>query len=384
MLLPDAVHRLNRRIPLLRSTSLPNIAFALYLAAIALFAYSRPYYNWDLAGYLGAALRLEGKDTIAVHDQTYATLKSEVPEAAYRELSSPADPYKSLMAEDAVQFARQIHLYSIRPLYTSLLALMHLLGAPIVRVTVLVSIFSVIGTGIVVRSWLGRHLSAWGACISAILLLSGARIPDLARYSTPDGAACFVFMSGIYLLVQGRFPIAGYFVLWLSILVRTDYAVPFLVFVAFMRYGAVAGATLPQRRFAILIIACLAAVALIHMFSGNIIWEGMPYGRGFVVTIRQLFLNDLFIVLPCFIGLNIATLVAGRKHPDISHTAVQISLIAIVSLAARMILFPHLADRFYPVEYLLTGIAFAAVYFGNEALNNSRPPVIARGASVGL
>ena len=362
MITPDAVQQLIRRSSLLRSGSLPNIVFGLYLAAIALFSYSRPYYNWDLAGYVGAALRLEGKDTIAVHDETYAILKSGVPEAAYRELCSPADPYRSLMAVDAVQFARQIHLYSIRPLYTSLLALMHLLGAPVVRVTVLVSILSVIGTGIVVRSWLGRSLTAWGATVSAILILSGARIPDLARYSTPDATACLVFLCGAYLLVQGRYTFAGYILLWLSILVRTDYAVPFLVFVAFMRYGGFAGGALPPRRFAILIFACLAAVAVIHFLSGNIIWEGMPYGRGFVVTIRQLFLNDLFIVLPCFIGLNIATLVAARRQTGVTPSAVGLCLVALVSLAARMILFPHLADRFFPVEYLLTGIAFVMVY----------------------
>lgn len=365
MTTPGGVHLLTPGNRLLQSGSLARIVFALYLAAIALFSYSRPYYNWDLAGYVGAAFRLEGKDTVAVHDQTYAAIKSEVPEAAYRELCSPADPYKSLMAEDAVQFARQIHLYSIRPLYTSLLALMHLLGAPVVRVTVLVSILCVIGTGIVVRSWLGRRLTAWGATVSAILILSGARLPDLARFSTPDGMACFVFLCGVYLLVQGRFPLAAWLVLWLSILVRTDYAVPFLTVVAFRRYGKGPGGPLSRRRSAVLIFGCLAAVAVIHILSGNFIWEGMPYGRGFVVTIRQIFLNDLFIVLPCFIGLNIATLVAGGRRPDNAQPALQISLIAIVSLAARMILFPHLADRFFPVEYLLTGIAFVFIIAGD-------------------
>ena len=359
----EAVRRLIQRSALLRSNIVPMIVFGVYLAALAVFSYLRPYYNWDLAGYLGAALRLEGMDTLNVHKETYAALRSQVPVAAYTDLCSPSDPYKSLMARDPAQFARQLRLYSIRPLYTSILALIHELGGPIVRATVLISIFSVIGIACIVLIWLRQRFAAWPATVSAVLLLGGARIPDLARFSTPDAAAAFIFLAGLYMLTYGGRHRAGYFVLWLSLFVRTDYVVPMLVLLAFQRYGDFPGSTLSPRRFALLSASALATVVLIHLVNGHFIWDEMPYGRGVLTTIRQLFLNDLFIVLPCFLGLNIITLATCRNEGGVASTFVRLSQVALVSLTARIILFPHLADRFYAVEYLLTGISFVVTRF---------------------
>ena len=359
----EAVRRLIQRSALLRSSVVPRIVFGVYLAALAVFSFLRPYYNWDLVGYVGAAFRLEGMDTLKVHDETYAVLRSQVPVEAYTELCSPSDPYKSLMAGDPAQFARRLRLFSIRPLYTSILALLHELGAPIVRATVLISIFSVIGTAIIVLLWLRQRFAVWPATVSAILLLSSARIPDLARFSTPDAAAAFIFLAGLYMLIHGGGQRAGYFVLWLSLFVRTDYVVPLLVLLAFQRYGDSLGPSLSPRRFALLTTSALATVILIHLVNGHFIWDEMPYGRGVLTTIRQLFLNDLFIVLPCFLGLNIITLVTCRNERGTASTFVRLSQVALVSLTARIILFPHLAERFYAVEYLLTGISFVVTRF---------------------
>lgn len=346
------------RYPFLRSAFLPRAAFLVYLAAIAVFAWVRPYYNWDLLGYVGAALSVDDPDPIRVHEQTYALVRSAAPDSTFALLSSQTDPYRRLMAADPASFQHQLRLYAIRPLYVASLVLIRRWGWPIVEASRALSIVPVLVSAILILLWLERTSSRWTATAAAILITSAARLPDLARLSTPDALAEMFVLTGSLLFLDGKHRLVACSTLWLSIVTRTDCAVFVLALLLFARMVPPPGRPLTGLSLLLFALVVTTTAGVIHALIGHSLWEGMPYWRGLLASIRQLFLNDLFTVLPYFLGLGIVTLAIGSAQHAGTTRPVQITLIALSSIGARIALFPHLADRFFPVEYLLLGVAF--------------------------
>ncbi|MBI3195647.1 MAG: hypothetical protein HYZ34_14445, partial [Ignavibacteriae bacterium] len=94
--------------------SLP-ILFFIYLCGIAVYAYYKPFYNWDMIPYIASARTFEQHDKKQLHDEVYAEVKISVPTHVFSELTQ--GEYRQTMLNDAEAFYQQLPFYKPKLLY---------------------------------------------------------------------------------------------------------------------------------------------------------------------------------------------------------------------------------------------------------------------------
>lgn len=192
------------------------ILVAIMALIVLAFGVKKPSYNWDMIGYVAAALSAEGYQGASLNKATYDSVRSEVGPHTFDQLTQ--DDYRETVFRDPASLAQQLPFYRIRPLYVGLIRVVHAMGLEYPKSTYVVSaIFAALS--VVLLAFVAREIGAPVIAVPLVVLFSG--FIDIARLSTPDAMACFFALLTIYALIRGSTLV--FFLAAVLPLVRTDF-----------------------------------------------------------------------------------------------------------------------------------------------------------------
>ncbi|HTV84669.1 MAG TPA: hypothetical protein VME63_04655 [Dyella sp.] len=316
----------------------------------------KPYYNWDMIGYVAAALSADGHRGADLNTAAYGMVKSEVGAPTFDRLVQQ-DDYRRTVYRDPVSLQQQLPFYRIRVLYVGLIRLMHAAGVNDAKSTYLISaVFAALS--VVWLALIGRETGTPIAALPLVVAFSG--LLDVARLSTPDAMACFFALLSVYALI--RQSVLVFVVAAILPLVRTEFLLlSLLIFAHAFIYG--------KRKYALMAAAVSCALYWIVMkASGNDGWlvlfnfslihktaypaqrivshDLIDYLRPYVLIAYDLTTQPLLVLC----GLAMAVLLMHGR----GRTAAQwrlssaVYVIPIAFAAMHLALFPEMTYRFFP------------------------------------
>jgi len=196
--------------------ALVYIVYFLCLLPVAIFAFKRPYYNWDMLPYMALALKMDHADSNMVHKMTFSIAKADIPTVDYGYLTS--GEYRKKMADSTADFYSQLPFYVVKPFYIWMVYLFYKLGFSLPLSTVLPSILSYLLIGLILLSWLKKYLSTSFAFPAALLIMYSVFMVSMARLSTPDALSSLLLFSAMYLIIEMGSLTGIFLLMWLSIL----------------------------------------------------------------------------------------------------------------------------------------------------------------------
>lgn len=213
------------------------LLLALLLTAISWFAWVNPIYTWDAVPYVATAVSTGADDPDAIHASTYELLRESLDEAQFNSLTT--GDYAGAMYGDAENFASQLNMYRIKPLYVAGLRGLALAGVNPLDGLILLSLVPGLLICLLMFMWLRNLASPLPAAIVVILFSIGARLFDLSRVPVPDNLSSLAVLVGLWCLLAQRWTAAAVICLCLSIWVRTNnilFVAPLLLLLCWNAY----------------------------------------------------------------------------------------------------------------------------------------------------
>ncbi len=207
-----------------------TLLLALHLLALSWFALNHPIYTWDVVPYVATTFAAETEDPAAVHEATYGLLRQSLDAAQFNALIG--GEYAAAMYASPENFASQLSMYEIKPLYVLLLRGLSATGANPVDAIIWLSLIPGLFICVILFLWLRNMTGPMQAALVVILFSIGARLFDLSRIPTPDNLSALMVLAGVYLLLARRWVAAAVICLGLSIWVRSNnilFVAPLLV-----------------------------------------------------------------------------------------------------------------------------------------------------------
>lgn len=349
-----------------------NISFVLLAAALVFFFGEKPIYNWDMIAYMGVAVEYTEHNPQVVHESVYKTLKEEVPAPVYKNLTANIEDRQECF-ESVSAFENELSFFRAKPLYTFLVFLLHKAGIRLVMATLIPSIIACFFIMLLSYHWLGIYLKKPYAFVIALLIGFLRIISELDRYSTPDALSNLFILLSLYLVATGADKkwIVGS--LLLCIVARIDNFIFAAVVVYFIYLSG-----MKNIGFKLLVLGALAALSVIGIpmllgdkadwFTKFAFLESLPayiqHWRDTIYLIR----TDLF-----YIAMILATIFLIWKA---DKEVKSLLYIIIITISARLVLFPSLQERFF-AAYEISVLVMLAYYLGGifKGLNiqNERP-----------
>jgi hypothetical protein len=350
--------------------------FGFVLATFATLAYFVPYYDWDLAAYVGCAIASHESDPATIHGNTYAALRREFPEDAYKEIVASSD-FRRDVAQNPQHFFQQLRFYRIRSLYIRAVIALHALGLGYVAAAQLISITAFAGIGLLLFIWTSGRVGEAAAAICVSLLLFTPVLFTSARTGSPDALSALLVLLGTYLLVEGKAAVSGMALLPISLFIRTDN----ILYVAlFCCWRAWLQSTKRLRAYwifaALLAIVCVLSVNRVeHSYGWRMLMQNTEtpivnpgeiapdfsahdYFAAWLDTIDEARENSV-LVFPLLAAL---VLLTRRAEATMSGLV----KIVLLSWLARLLLFPHIEDRYFISGSALIGIAAISTFLGTK------------------
>ncbi|TDP82109.1 hypothetical protein EV672_10663 [Aquabacterium commune] len=357
-------------------------ALACLLALFVLWSGAkRPDHDWDVIGYVAAALHADGLRGVDLHRHTYDSVRHDVGERQFARLVDPSDPYRAAVYASPAALEQNVHFYAIRVLHVSAMRVISKLAgcspsralAWLNGVAGALAVFACFG--------LLRAFSVPVWLLPVLLWWAGVR--DVAKLSTPDVLACWLALSSMLALAHQRWRLALVCASLLP-LARTD-AVLWSLMVAMavvwmtsMRWQPLLAAVLSLMVCAAINHLCQNPGHLV-IFNFTLIqkhpwpasqpvatdWHvyAAAYARGVMHAIGQ----PDFLLWP----LAVLLLFAGRCMGRLHHAVVLVSLCYVL---LHMLLFPLYLQRFFVAPiFLVSTLLFREAWFWLK-LGTSRVP----------
>ncbi len=191
-----------------------------HLVAITWFALDRPIYTWDVVPYVATTLTAESDDPAAMHEVTYGLLRQSLDAAQFNSLIG--GEYAVAMYASPENFAGQLSMYEIKPLYVLLLRGLAAAGANPVDGIIWLSLVPGLLICVILFHWLRLLTGPMQAVLAVILFSVGARLFDLSRVPTPDNLSALAVTAGLWCLLARRWTAGAVACLCLSIWIRTN------------------------------------------------------------------------------------------------------------------------------------------------------------------
>jgi hypothetical protein len=170
-----------------------KLLYAGMISLVAVLSFIRPYHNGDVVAYVATAIIFRSNsnpDFVEIHRKAWATVKSSIPASHFQMLSnSPWTPKNSAI------FGEFLPYYAMKPLYVIAMEGLNVLGVPLVRAAVIISILSYVGIASLLWKWIG-----WPAFVVMIAPPAIA----MARVEQPDALNLLLAMTGFYLICERR------------------------------------------------------------------------------------------------------------------------------------------------------------------------------------
>jgi hypothetical protein len=358
-----------------------KILFPLVMAGLAIAAFQKPYYNWDMLGYMAAAVSMEISNPDSVHAIVYASAAAELPAKNFSELIDHENEYRSKNFNDAGYFHEQQVLYVIKPLYVLLVYVFYKSGFTLTASTVLPSVLSYFFMGLLLFSWLLKTRNPWQASCFSLLLMISPPFWAIAQYSSPDALCDLLIFAGFYFLIESNKPITGWFVLVLSVATRIDAIILVLMTLVFLKFAPIKSRSVSWPFFIInLSVSCVLflaiAILLGHFNTGFIKYYALipsdfarevsssPVQNYFILLVKGIY-DSRFAAFPLFVLSALITIIIRRRtHLLTSDFEAGIILLLLLNMLVRYLLHPLIEDRFFAAHYLLITIIYIKTIFG--------------------
>jgi hypothetical protein len=359
----------------------------LYVACIILIGFhyfKEPSYNWDFIPYTALVLQMDGHDSKDAHASAYRLAKETLSPERYRQLTDSSNSYRNAMVKDPSAFNSQLQFYAVKPLYITLCYLSYKSGVHLPHATLVPSFIAYLLTGLLLFYWLSLYLRLWVVLISSLLLMLSPPLIEGATLSTPDLLSAFFLLSSFYFIIQKPSLLFAFLAMILSVLARVDnilicFLVLFTVFASRRWYRRIS--FLHFAFMSLILAVCYIGITLwARQYGGSIFFyndlaaqfnpsntprAGFSLQNYFIVMGEHLKIGITSSHLALFMSLLVVTLAKDFSLRKLSFDQLFCLLIT-VSLLARFILLPTIADRFYIAFYLVIFILLVRAYSPTE------------------
>jgi hypothetical protein len=358
---------------------------AVFTLAASVF---RPYHNWDMIMYIAAAKSFEERDVKSLHTFTYEQLRYSVSKVEYKQLVQ--DSYREAISKDPSAFGEQLPFYQIRPLYTGSIYLLYKTGIDISFATHIIS-----GVAVVLALFflylMSVSLLNKSLIYSIPLLVLVFNVPDLARYSTPDGMAFLAIILAAYLYLKKRIQQLLIF-LPTMLFIRTDlilFTIPLLLLIVVCEKSI--------RWKAILSIVMSVIVLIsIGVYWGNTGWSTIfyfalvqklthPISQPPTLTAQHYFYTLFMGVrglpfnqsLILYLLMTVYSLYLIKFHSKITSvvasksSSLSLLVICFFFISSHFIAFPVASDRFFSAPYVVGAFIFLILLGDHFKASNS-------------
>ncbi len=209
--------------------------YFLSLLIIALFAYRRPLYNWDMLAYMALVVQEDHSDTNQIREITYKAAQDNIPAVDYEHLVGVTN--RKDLSENSEAFFNKLPFYAVKPMYIKMVSLFYKAGFSLPMATVLPSIIFYLAIGLLFFYWLLKYLKLiWAFSASLSIMFSGFMV-FMARLSTPDCLSAFLLLSAFYFIIERPSLKWTFFFLILSEFARLDNILPCVFILSFLFFS---------------------------------------------------------------------------------------------------------------------------------------------------
>jgi hypothetical protein len=362
--------------------------YFLCLLFVAVYAYRRPHYNWDMLAYMALASRDDESSVSRIHQIAYQEAKENIPAGDYELLVS--GEYKKNLAENPMAFYKVLPFYAVKPLYISAISFFHHLGFSLPASTVLPSAIFYLFIGLLIFYWLLKYLQlAWAFGASLLIMLTGFMV-SLARLSAPDAMSAFFLLAAIYFILEKpSLAWMSVFLGW-SLFTRLDNIIPIFFILSFLFFIR-KGQTALKLTYYLLLLAVFAAC-----YFGIVAVTMKPFGWGLLYYPNFAQYMNLSHVQTTGFSLHsyLSLLLDGAKRSlEFYHPAIFLFffllifyspqfkfkrlendqlfiLLLLLIIIFRFLLYPDLSDRFNAAYYLVFLVVLLKRYAQRTAVND--------------
>lgn len=353
-----------------------TIWLSLYLISIflaGLYAFKRPYYNWDMIAYMAVVVGYDHPDPNYVHDTVYDIAKQQIPGSTYRLLIDGGIEFRKRMVENSNEFYRQMPFYTVKPLYTRFIYLIYKTGVPLIQATVLPSLIGYLLIGILLIRWIKRYLKFPYAILFCLLTMLSAPMWDIARSSTPDCLSAFLVLSAMYFVLEIKSMTLTFIFLFFSILCRLDNVIPAVMIISLLAFSNKWEYKLSVKKYSMMLLLISITYLFITLSTRHFGWNILYYPT-FLKSLNLSYTFQPQFHFSDYIALGISQIMTGlffshfllfmvlallsftgKSTPTLRTLDFeQLFLCTVIAIMfIRFVLQPVSSDRFYIAYYLV-------------------------------
>jgi len=339
---------------------------------IAVYAFKKPYYNWDALPYMGVTLSYDNDNPKFVHDTVYEIAKQQIPSITYNQITDTSLNYKKIMLQNATDFYNVLPFYVVKPLYTGLIYLFYKSGFSLLKATIVPSVIAYVLTGILLFIWLKTYLQLFFVFLTSLLMMLSAPMLEAVKTSSPDCLSAFLLLTALYFLIERKSLLITFLFLLLSVFARLDNIIPCFFILSILAFTNKWKEKLLLKKYLLMLLILTGSYFLITSnalkFGRNLLYYpsfakhlNLSYNANTTFSFKDYFVLFYTHIISSFffthfaLFMLLALIIFIDKLPfGFSHLNFEQSLLAalILSIAVRFILQPLIADRFYVAYYL--------------------------------
>lgn len=349
------------------------LLFFILLLPAAIFCFKKPYYNWDMLGYMGIVLKMESSDIKVIHDQTYSLAKANLPAHEYSVLVSPESPYRKTMAESPEAFYNQLPFYIIKPLYIGFVYAFNAAGYNLPISTVLPSILAYMIIGLLLFHWFKQYLSPGIAFLAGLLNMYSTYMISGARSSTPDLLSAMFLFIAMYFIIERPSVRYMFLFLLLSIFTRVDNIIAAIFILSLLAFSGKWIKQISWRQYSVMagifIGSYFAITQATTIFGWSVLFyptfartldlsygnfhAGFPVKEYLALMYSKAITAVVFAHLTTFLFLLMLALLPWKRDIRKLTFDQAFCLLLVLIIVVRFVLFPDLSDRFYISFFLI-------------------------------
>jgi hypothetical protein len=367
-----------------KTKALLNFFYFFCILSVGLYAFKKPYYNWDVLPYMGVVLSYDNDNPKFIHDTVYEIAKKQIPSTIYYQLIDSSNNYRKKIKENAVDFYNEFPFYVVKPLYTGTIYLFYKSGFSLLKATIIPSIIAYILIGILLFIWLKTYLPSSFAIAPGLLIMLSAPLLNILRSSSPDCLAAFLQLASLYYIIERKSLITGFIFLLSSAFARVDNIIPCFFILSLLAFTNKWKEKIPLKKYLIMVLILIGSCLLITANASKYGWSLLYYPSfaqrlniyhdsttGFPIkNYLILFYSHItssFFFSDFILFMLLASLIFIDKFPFQFRRASfeqMLLLVIILTIGVHILLQPLIDDRFFIAYYLCIIMVLIKKYSG--------------------
>lgn len=354
--------------------------FLACMLLVAIFAYKRPAYNWDMLAYMALVVKMENGDINEVHKITYNSARQHIPSEEYANLVNGA--LRQERFENPAEFNGVLPFYAVKPFYVWSSYVFYKAGFTLPVSTVLPSIIAYLLIGLLLFHWLNRHHKLFFSFAAGLLMMVSSIMIEAARLSTPDCISAFFLLTAFYFILEKPSVLVAFLFLTVSLLVRLDNIVLSCLLVSFLFFNRKWVKKIPIVQYVVMLAVLAAVYVMVSGLAKEYDWgsfyypdfvkyyhPGHPSQSSFSVSGYMALVYERMIMAILYTQFSFFLLLVliwlSTSYPGKFSTLpfeLLFCILLIVTIFIRFVLFPDMENRFYIAYYLVILVMFIRQY----------------------